>query len=194
MIEYTPVFAPKLDIVAPHLPLLRPHLPRLIPHMPQLVQLVDSYMPHVAVSANADVLIYYFGWLLRVPLIPQLLCVRGVPRIVSLLSRLLPKRPVRGRTADYICDWENCELSYEANADHYYAVYGNAESGDEVQAIVAAALRKPSAGDRDRDRESLLEASVQSPRRRLVQRIKGRLGLLRGLRPRLRPRAAAMPT
>ena len=55
----------RLDTLGPHLALLRPHMPLLLPHMPVIARNVDAFIPFVSVSANADILLHYFGWLLR---------------------------------------------------------------------------------------------------------------------------------
>ena len=52
------------------------------------------------------------GWVLRIPLVRRVLFCPGVPRVASFLARRLPRWPVRGRTAFYECDWEECELEY----------------------------------------------------------------------------------
>lgn len=33
-----------------------------------------------------------------------------LPWLAGFLCKRMPKRPVRGRTCDYICDWEGCDL------------------------------------------------------------------------------------
>ena len=42
----------------------------------------------------------------------RVLGLRGVPRVAAFLSRRLPARPVRGRTAGYACEWEECAADY----------------------------------------------------------------------------------
>lgn len=45
---------------------------------------------------------YLGGWTLRLPF---------VPRLANFLACKLPRRPVRGRTHDYVCCWdEQCDL------------------------------------------------------------------------------------
>ena len=99
LLEYLPFILPRLDTLGPHLPLLRPHLRVILPHLPTLYKFADRFVPHVAVSANADVVLWYFGWALRIPLLPYVIAIPGVPRAISWLARRLPRRPVRGRTA-----------------------------------------------------------------------------------------------
>ena len=66
LLEYLPFILPRLDTLGPHLPLLRPHLRVILPHLPTLYKFADRFVPHVAVSANADVVLWYFGWALRI--------------------------------------------------------------------------------------------------------------------------------
>jgi len=112
LIEYLPVFAPKLDALGPHLALLRPHLDVLLPHLQQLAPVAERFAPYVSVSANADVLFWYLGWILRVPYLGGwTLRLPFVPRLANFLACKLPRRPVRGRTHDYVCCWdEQCDL------------------------------------------------------------------------------------
>ena len=58
LIGYLPTFAPLFDKLGPHLALLRPHLPRLLPHLPVIAPAAERFAPYVAVSANADVLLW----------------------------------------------------------------------------------------------------------------------------------------
>lgn len=109
-----------MDALGPHLALLRPHVSRLLPHLHVIAPCADHFAPHVAVSANADILLFYFSWALRLPFIGTLLRLPGVPAAAAFLSRRLPRRPVRGSTWDLECDWEGCETDYIANAERYY--------------------------------------------------------------------------
>ena len=109
LIEYVPYYAPRLDALGPHLGLLAPHMPLLLPHMPVIARNVDAFLPHVRVSANVDVLLFYFGWVLRVPLLRRAIFLPGAPRAIALIApwlrkidnlrTWLPRRPVRGRSA-----------------------------------------------------------------------------------------------
>lgn len=141
---YIAYFAPRLDALGPHLPLLRPHLSLVMPHLHILGRYADRFVPHVAASANADILVHYFGWALRIPYLHNFLALPGMPRAVAFISRTLPKRPVRGPTADYECDWEECDVSYVANANRYYGGIKKA-GADDVQAAVQEALGKKKA-------------------------------------------------
>lgn len=109
LLPYLEVYVSQLDLVGPHLPLLRPHLPLLLKH-----NRIKILSPHVGVlfakgytdlsaSANMDVLLFYFGWALRVPLVPRLFFALAPPATVSLLANRLPKRLVRGRCCDVSC-------------------------------------------------------------------------------------------
>lgn len=136
--------APRLDAIAPHLPLLRPHVRTLLSRpgsVPVLLDGIETFVPHVAISANADVLLHYLGWALAVPLLRRALLLPGVPRLVALLARVLPKGPVRGSRSTRLDDpcgkWDECETSYETNALRYYGAPGD---DPEVQASVRSAL------------------------------------------------------
>ena len=51
-----------------------------------------------------DILLFYFGWALRIPFVPRLFfSLPGSPRLVSFLATRLPKRPVRGQCCDVTC-------------------------------------------------------------------------------------------
>lgn len=97
----------------------------------------DHFAPYVAVSANADILLFYFSWALHIPGIGVLLRLPGVPAAAAFVSRRLPRRPVRGQTWDYECDWEGCETDYIATAERYYHL---SRFSDPVQLAVRAAL------------------------------------------------------
>ena len=137
LIEYVPFFAPRLDTLGPHLALLRPHMPLLLPHMPVIARNVDAFIPFVSVSANADVLLHYFGWLLRVPIVRRVIFIPGVPRLIARMAQWLPKRPVRGATGDLQCSWDDCDTSYAANAARYYKA---PKGGRDVQRALQEAL------------------------------------------------------
>ena len=190
--------------IAPHLLPLRPHLPLVIPYLPVLAKHTDRFAPYVAASANADVLVFYFGWMLKVraaappalratpnvpgtstlapgalsrcratfhtarawglcrahawlgargwagralmaaaasgaqiPLLNNVLSVPGMPRIAAFLARKLPKRPVRGYTADYLCDYDGCEITTELRPAKASATRGaKAELQSSLQATL----------------------------------------------------------
>ena len=108
-LPYIAYFAPRLDALAEggHLTSLRPHLPKLSPHLRQIAPLIDYVTPYPVISANADVLVFYWGWVLRVPLLRGIVraCFRVpcVPWAVAWLASHLPKRPVRGACAGIEC-------------------------------------------------------------------------------------------
>ena len=71
----------------------------------------------------------------------RVLFVPGVPRAIAWCAKWLPKRPVRGRTGDMICDWEDCDTDYVSNAARYY---GKPKDSVDVQRSVQEALgREP---------------------------------------------------
>lgn len=137
LLDYLPYFVPKLDALAPHLDLIRPHIPKLMPVLPIIAPYADRFAPYVAISANADVLLWYFGWVLHIPGLRHLLLIPGFPRLASFLARNLPRWPVRGRSSEMACDGEDCEVSYVANAKRYWKGFGSTE---DVQRSVDAAL------------------------------------------------------
>jgi len=109
LLPYLEVYVSQLDLVGPHLPLLRPHLPLLLKH-----NRIKILSPHVGVlfakgytdlsaSANMDILLFYFGWALRIPLVPRFFFALAPPSVVSVLANRLPKRLVRGQCCDVSC-------------------------------------------------------------------------------------------
>ena len=126
LIPYLPVFAPKLDALGPHLALLRPHLDRLLPHMKVIAPVAERFAPYLAVSANADILFWYLGWVLKIPKVGGwTLRLPFVPRLANWLVKRLPRRPVRGYTWDYECmtDAADCEVvEYEQKLQQRRAV------------------------------------------------------------------------
>jgi len=112
LLPYVPRFAPLLDDLGPHLALLRPHMSKLLPYMPVIAADAHRFSRALAVSANADILLYYFGWVLRVPWLGRwVLRLPFIPRLANFLCMRLPRWPVRGRTAHYICEWEGCDVA-----------------------------------------------------------------------------------
>lgn len=137
LLDYVPIFAPQFDALAPHLPLIRPHLMKVIPILPAIAPHAKRFAPHVGISANADVLLWYFGWVLRVPVLRRVILAPGMPRLANFFARRLPRFPVRGLSRGPQCDWEECDVSYVANAKRYYELIG---SEADVQPSVRAAL------------------------------------------------------
>jgi hypothetical protein len=111
LLPYLEFYVSRLDTVGPHLPLLRPHVPKLLkhnriakmaPHIDRLFAL--GYRDDLGASANMDVLLFWFGWALRVPGLPRLFfAIPGSPRIVTFLANRLPKRFVRGHCSGISC-------------------------------------------------------------------------------------------
>ena len=86
MLPFLPFFAPRLDELAAngHLTNVRPHLPKLSPHLKYILPLMDRFVACPDVTANADVLVFYFGWSLAVP---------GVRSVVLPLWFAMPGGP-----------------------------------------------------------------------------------------------------
>jgi hypothetical protein len=111
LLPYVPRFAPQLDTLGPHLALLRPHMSKLLPHMPVVAPSAHKYANQLSVSADADILLFYFGWVLRIrPLARVVLNLPFMPRLAAFLCRRLPRRPVRGPTCRYACEWDECDV------------------------------------------------------------------------------------
>jgi hypothetical protein len=96
-------YVSRLSLLGPYLPLLRPHVPLLLqhgrlplltPHVPAL--LTASGGAPLVVAANVDLLLFWLGWALRVPLLPRLFfALPWAPGIVAWLVRVLPRRGAR---------------------------------------------------------------------------------------------------
>lgn len=95
LLPYVDFLVPNLDILAPHLRLVHPHLPHILPYIDDLLPYIPLFAKHPKASRNADVLVGYLGWTLRVPLLPRVLHVPLVPRLVAELSTVLPRRFIR---------------------------------------------------------------------------------------------------
>ena len=168
--EMLPLLAPRLDALAPHVPLLKRHVHRLGEYRPALPFLLRddvhrAPVPHDQVLANADILFYYLGWALLRPRLRRLLLLPGAPWALALLSRLLPKWPVRRRgrgaqskpsgPANPVDSWVDRGVSYEAATLRYYDAGGD---DPEVQASVRAAVGEERA-------ERLRRSAEQAPTR-----------------------------
>jgi len=113
LLPHLEFYVSRLDVIGPHLPLLRPHVPLLLkqnriakvsPHMDSLFK--RGYLD-LNVSANLDVLIFWFGWCLNIPGVPTVFFAMPFsPRLVSLLARRMPKRFVRGYCSGVSCSVE----------------------------------------------------------------------------------------
>merc|ERR1719235_1534485 len=92
-LPYIPYFAARMDNIAPHLPALLPHV-RLVPGiLPAIMPFLYRYIPYVAVSANLDAVLFWWGWVLRVPVLRRILIVPGVPALINWIAPLLPRPP-----------------------------------------------------------------------------------------------------
>ena len=110
LLPYLEYYVSHLDTIGPHLPLLRPHVPLLLKHgrigkiSPHISKLFARGYADLSASANMDVLLFWFGWTLRIPLVPALFFkLPWSSRIVSLLARRLPKRFCRRYCTDVGC-------------------------------------------------------------------------------------------
>jgi len=110
LLPYLEYYVSRLDIVGPHLPLLRPHVPKLLKHnriakvTPHIDRLFARGYSDLSASANMDVLLFWFGWALRIPGLPKLFfAMPGSPRLVSFLAKRLPRRFARGYCSGVSC-------------------------------------------------------------------------------------------
>mmetsp|Transcript_31486 Transcript_31486/g.38488 ORF Transcript_31486/g.38488 Transcript_31486/m.38488 type:complete len:454 (-) Transcript_31486:234-1595(-) len=103
LLPYLEYYVSKLDTIGPHLVLLRPHVPLLLKHnriakvSPHIDKLfARGYESRLAASANMDVLLFWFGWTLRIPFAPALFfALPWSPFLVSFLANRLPKKFAR---------------------------------------------------------------------------------------------------
>ncbi|CAE7220197.1 SLC34A2 [Symbiodinium natans] len=116
LLPYVDYLVPRLDELAPHLPLAHPHLPYVLPYMDDLLPYIERFACFPEVSKNADVLIGYLGWLLRVPVIPRILKFPLVPRIIAWISVRLPRRPIQGQLEKIRRRYEEAERRQAALA------------------------------------------------------------------------------
>ena len=59
-----------------------------------------------------QVIIFYFGWVLRIKYLGSfIMSLPFLPRLAAFLVKILPRRPVRGRTWDFVCDYEGCDVT-----------------------------------------------------------------------------------
>ena len=111
LLPYVPRFAPLLDDLACHLVLLRPHMRKILPHFPVIAPSAYNFKDQLGVSENADILVFYFGWILRIPRLGRaVLGLPFMPRLAAFLGRKLPKWPVRRGTSRVVCNFEGCEI------------------------------------------------------------------------------------
>jgi hypothetical protein len=95
LLPYVDFLVPRLDELAPHLSLVHPHLPHILPYMDDLLPIIPRFVNYPEASRNADVLIGYLGWTLRVPLLPKVLAIPRVAWMIAKLSTILPRGPIR---------------------------------------------------------------------------------------------------
>ena len=114
LLPYLEYYVSRLDVIGPHLPLLRPHVPQLLRNnrigniSPHIDRLFARGYQDLSASANMDVLLFWFGWTLRIPGLPRaFFAIPGSPRIVSFLANRLPKRFVRGYCRNVTCLVDN---------------------------------------------------------------------------------------
>lgn len=114
LLPYLEYYVSRLDVIGPHLPLLRPHVPLLLLHgrigkiSPHVDRLFARGYQDLGASVNMDVLLFWFGWTLRIPGLPRLFfALPRSPWIVSFLANRLPKRFVRGGCSGVTCVVDN---------------------------------------------------------------------------------------
>jgi len=103
LLPYLEYYVSKLDTIGPHLVLLRPHVPLLLKHnriakvSPHIDKLfARGYETRLTASANIDVLLFWFGWTLRIPFAPALFfALPWSPILVSFFANRLPKKFAR---------------------------------------------------------------------------------------------------
>ena len=67
LLPYLEFYVSRLDLIGPHLPLIRPHIPKLLKHQriaalsPYVDKLWTSQGLDLSISANLDILVFYFG-------------------------------------------------------------------------------------------------------------------------------------
>lgn len=123
LLPYLEYYVSRLDVVGPHLVMLRPHVPLLIKHnrikkvSPHIDKLFARGYNDLGASANLDILLFWFGWSLRVPGLPFLFfSLPFSPRLVTFLATRLPRKFARrGKQYcrgvicsvddDYGCSW-----------------------------------------------------------------------------------------
>lgn len=96
LLPYVPFIVPHLDDLEAHLPYLRAHLDKVYPHLPVLAPYIGQFAKHAVCSKNADVLLWWFGWVLRVPVLHRIFLVPGVPPLCAWAASWLPRRWARG--------------------------------------------------------------------------------------------------
>ena len=102
LLPYLEYYVSKLDVIGPHLVYLRPHVPLLLKRnriarvSPHIDKLFARGYNNLGASANLDILIFWFGWCLRIPGLPRLFfALPFSPRLVTFLANRLPKKFAR---------------------------------------------------------------------------------------------------
>lgn len=118
LLPYLEFYVSRLDLVGPHLPLLRPHIPKLLrknriakitPHIDRLF--ANGYLS-LSTSANLDILLFWLGWTLSIPLLPRVFfAIPGSPKFVTFLANRLPRRFARR------CSSVTCSLDGDYGAN-----------------------------------------------------------------------------
>ena len=110
LLPYLEFYVSRLDTVGPHLPLLRPHINKLVEHnriakiTPHIDRLFARGYLNVGTSANLDVLLFWVGWTLNIPLLPRIFfAIPGSPRFVTFLANRMPRRFVRKNCPNVQC-------------------------------------------------------------------------------------------
>jgi hypothetical protein len=110
---------------------------------------LDRYTPYVPVSANLDAVLFWWGWVLRVPGLRRILVVPGVPRLICWIAPRLPNFKFRKTPLFMSVNVEDVEPSVFEDKDiclmpgdvimHMENVPGNARrifAGIDIQAPV----------------------------------------------------------
>lgn len=118
LLPYLEFYVSRLDLVGPHLPLLRPHIPKLLKHnriakvTPHIDRLFAQGYLNLGTSANLDILLFWVGWTLQVPLLPRIFFgIPGSPKFVSFLANRMPRRFARK------CSGVTCSLDGDYGAN-----------------------------------------------------------------------------
>jgi len=121
LLPYLEYYVSRLDVIGPHLPLLRPHIPLLLKYnrigkiSPHIDRLFARGYKDLSASVNMDILLFWFGWTLRIKGLPRLFfALPRSPWIVSFLANRLPKRFVRKNCSGVTCFVDN-DYGYEWN-------------------------------------------------------------------------------